>query len=98
VQYSSVLKSRCSIQSEFALWPNPAASKVFINISSSSSSIALIRILDSKGVMVKSKSLVLLPGLNQFELDIAGIAKGIYMLQLLNATGTLQKNKMFLKQ
>ena len=60
--------------------------------------MALMRILDSKGVVMKSKSLVLLPGLNQFEIDIAGFAKGMYMLQLVNETGTLQKNKMFLKQ
>ncbi|HET9278648.1 MAG TPA: T9SS type A sorting domain-containing protein, partial [Flavitalea sp.] len=98
VHYSSILKFGCNIQNDFTLHPNPASDKVVVNIQSVNTAQLQLRIFDSKGTLVRTKSLILLPGLTQFEIDIKGLASGAYLLEVRSTSGTLQKNKVFLKK
>ena len=53
---------------------------------------------DNKGAIVRSKSLVFLPGHNQIEIELEGLAKGAYLIQVMNEAGTFQKNTLILKR
>jgi hypothetical protein len=85
--YSPVVKGGCTVQDEFTVWPNPTPDNVIVSIQSSIASIGIVRIFDSKGVVVRSGRVRLIRGLNRFELGIVDLAGGIYIVQIQNANG-----------
>ena len=97
VHYSAILNLVVT-PNDFTLWPNPAGDKVVVNIQSVNTAMVQLKIFDSKGTLVRSKSLMLLPGLTQFEVDITGLASGVYLIEVKNTSGTLKKNKVFPKK
>lgn len=89
-RYSPVVKAICNVLDEFTIWPNPAANKVTVSIQSSIASICMIRVFDSRGVVVRSGRARIIRGLNRFELDIVDLAAGIYIVQIQNGNGVLR--------
>ena len=80
VQYTSVLTSACSVAGALNVWPNPFHNKVFVNITAAGRSQAVIKVFDSKGALIKIERATVVPGANQFGVDIASFANGVYQL------------------
>jgi trimeric autotransporter adhesin len=78
--------------------PNPATGKVLINITADNSSQALIKIIDSKGALVKAQQANLMQGNNQVQIDIAHLAKGIYHISAEWDYGQVKKTTQMVKQ
>ena len=64
----------------FALFPNPAVDQTSLNISSNSASKVSLRLIDGKGTVVRQEEAFLQSGANQLNIDLAGLAKGVYTL------------------
>ena len=67
-----------SIKDEWKAWPNPASQSLFLNITASKGSKAVIKISDSKGAMIAIQHHDLMPGSNQLNIDISKLAAGVY--------------------
>ena len=64
----------------FALYPNPAVDQTTLNISSNSASKVSLRLIDGKGAVVRQKEAFLQSGANQLNIDLSGLARGVYTL------------------
>ncbi|HMK04840.1 MAG TPA: T9SS type A sorting domain-containing protein, partial [Ferruginibacter sp.] len=95
--HSPVVKGGCIVQDEFTVWPNPAPDKVIVSIQSSIASTGMIRVFDSKAVVVRSGRVMLIRGLNRFELSVVDLAGGIYIVQIQNADG-VSRNAIMVKR
>jgi hypothetical protein len=98
VQYTSILRSSCTITNVFRLWPNPVHDMVFINIVTSNESQAMIRVFDSKGALVKIQRATVLQGSNQLSVDMKSMANGVYSLYVDWNNGQMKKTVQVLKQ
>ncbi len=98
VQYTSILRSTCTIADAFRLWPNPVHNKIFINIVSGNASQAAITIFDSKGALVKIQKATILRGSNQLSVDMASFANGIYSVSVDWNSGQIKKTVQVMKQ
>jgi hypothetical protein len=98
VHYSSIIRSRCSAESDIALWPNPASDKVVINIQSTNASAGLVRMFDSKGALVKIQRATILQGSNQINVDMKKLASGVYQLAIEWNNGQMKKAVQIVKQ
>ena len=80
----------------FALYPNPAVDQTTLNISSNTASKVSLRLIDGKGAVVQQKEASLQSGANQLNIDLTGLARGVYTL---NAVwGTNSKTVSFIKK
>ena len=77
---SIIIKSSCAIIETFVLHPNPVHDIVFVNISVSKTMLVRLRLYDAKGTLVKQLQNNLLQGANQLQLNMEGLAAGIYTL------------------
>jgi len=82
VNYTGIIKSSCNTPDVFKLSPNPTRDKVAINLITDHESQAIIKIFDSKGSLVKQQRTNVIQGSNQFTVDLASLASGIYQLQV----------------
>ena len=98
VQYSNILRTSCYNADVFRVWPNPAHEMVFINITSSGESQAVIKVFDSKGALVKEQKSTLLQGNNQVSINMRSLADGIYSLSVEWNNGQMKKTVQLLKQ
>lgn len=78
--YSTIIKAACSSVEGMQLWPNPVLSQATISIKSEKNTTAVVRIYDTKGSLIKQVQKDLLPGLNQFAIDMSGIIPGHYIV------------------
>jgi Secretion system C-terminal sorting domain len=97
-QYSSILRSSCSTADGFRLWPNPVHEQVYINIVTGNQSQAIIKVLDSKGALVKMQRSSLLQGSNQLSVDMKTLANGIYEVAVGWNDGQMNKTVRVLKE
>jgi large repetitive protein len=65
-----------------AAYPNPASDRVLLNFEAAASSQTTISIIDISGRIIKSIQSVSEIGFNEVEIDLTGIAKGAYMVQV----------------
>ena len=80
IQYTSMIRSSCNATDIFRVWPNPAHDIVSVKIFTTNASQATIKLFDSKGALVRTQSVKLLPGSNQFTIDWRTLANGAYSL------------------
>ena len=99
VQYTSVIRSSCTIADKFTLWPNPTHGAVFINIVTRNESQVAIEIFDSKGALVKVQKARVFPGSNQIKTNMESLASGVYSLQVIWNNGhQMKKTVKVIKQ
>ena len=67
-----------NIKDMWKAWPNPANQTLFLNITASKESKAVIKISDSKGALIAIQYHDLMPGSNQLNIDISKLAAGVY--------------------
>jgi hypothetical protein len=63
-------------------YPNPVKNALSLDIQSASTSTVQLALYNVLGKMLSSQNLVLSAGLNQFNPDLSGLAKGLYILSL----------------
>lgn len=68
----------------FDVYPNPANSEIFLNISSSKNEKTKVLIINSLGSQVKEKDITLLEGKNSIEVDLSNLPSGIYFARVGN--------------
>jgi hypothetical protein len=77
--------------SQMVLFPNPGK-QLFIKANSSSYQAIEVRIMSNDGKLVKSFLQKLNAGENNYELDTADLNDGLYIVQMITDTGTINKN------
>ena len=81
-----------------SVWPNPSDGKLFISINSAQKTTAVINVTDAKGAIVKREQKYLVPGDNQFNVDIKGIATGIYTVSAEWNEGRMKRSAQVMKE
>jgi hypothetical protein len=80
------------------LYPNPANAKVFLSLESAFQDVLTADLFDATGrTIIASQKLIQVPGAQQFEFAIEGLAAGTYMIRLTAGNGTGQKTFRFTK-
>lgn len=77
---SSVITSSCSFKESFAVYPNPLHNVAIVSINVNAAATIVFNLYDAKGGLVKIVRASLLKGINQVQLNIAGVASGTYTL------------------
>jgi Secretion system C-terminal sorting domain len=99
VQYSAAVRSTCNATKEaINLWPNPVHDNLFINIVAAAKSQAVIKVIDSRGALVRIQKNTFLAGSNQFVVDMRALANGIYSLSVEWNNGQMKKMLQVVKQ
>lgn len=98
MQLTGTIRSSCTVPDVFNVWPNPVRDQLFINIVATNDSKALIRVFDSKGALVKRLNTAVLPGNNQYNIDMSSMAKGMYTLSVYWNNGQISKTVQVVKQ
>jgi len=81
-----------------SLYPNPASDNLFLSIESVSSGSLIADLFDASGrKIMASHKLNQIPGSQQFEMSISGLAAGTYLIRLSSADGNSQKTFKFTK-
>ena len=86
-----------NIKDEWKAWPNPANQTLFLNITASKESKAVIKISDSKGALIAIQYHDLMPGSNQLNIDISKLAAGVYHVTGEWANGKSRKSVRLVK-
>lgn len=79
-----------------SLFPNPAGNITSVRVNSAADETAQISIIDNTGRIVHQKPIVLVKGINNFELELNDLRAGIYYINLTSKTIT-QKIKLIKK-
>ncbi len=98
VHFSNLRKSSCFPYDTFSLWPNPTHNKTFITIVATTESNATMKLLDSKGTVIKTKAVQIVNGNNQLNIDMNRLANGMYVLLVDWNNGKNHKAIQLLKQ
>jgi hypothetical protein len=98
IHYSSVIRAVCAVEARYIVWPNPASNKVLVSIPANNTSPGILELADSKGSIIKTKNIILLPGQNQIEINISDIPKGVYFLQVIYNGNREQQRTVLLKK
>jgi Secretion system C-terminal sorting domain len=78
-------------------WPNPAGKVFWIDITSTSASLATTSIFDSKGALIRTQTNPLMQGSNRLAMDLKNLAAGIYYITTQWDTGKEKRSTKFVK-
>jgi hypothetical protein len=85
INYSKIVKlNATSIQQLIGIYPNPAKTSTHVSLYSSSTKKAFIQIFNTNGIVEKSVNYNLKTGINNLELNVTTLSKGIYVLKITN--------------
>jgi hypothetical protein len=98
IKYTSVLRSPCAMKVVFKVWPNPVQRTLFVNIVANEASAANIRVVDSKGAIMKEQRTNVLQGSNQFSIDLGSLPKGMYTVITEWNNGSNKNTAQLIKQ
>ena len=76
---SSTIRSSCVSMEAFAIHPNPVHQQLFVTISVPEMMPVQLRLYDANGLIVKQLQTNLLKGNNKLQLNMTGLAKGVYV-------------------
>ncbi|MEO7924103.1 MAG: T9SS type A sorting domain-containing protein [Chitinophagaceae bacterium] len=77
-QYTSIIRADCEQKDSWSIWPNPVQEMLWVNITATGRSAVTIKIVDSKGSLVRSQQQALLTGSNQLNIDMKRLPSGTY--------------------
>jgi hypothetical protein len=97
--YSKVVVVRLSSQTTVKIWPNPFADKITVSLVSPSAGTVQARLLDYSGKTISIEQYNVVKGNNQLNMgNKAGLASGLYTLQLTDNTGNINFVEKLTKQ
>ncbi|MDF2187915.1 T9SS type A sorting domain-containing protein [Paraflavitalea sp. CAU 1676] len=82
VTYTSAVIFNCALAEVCQVGPNPFLQTFTLRIQSSRNDQAYIKVMDARGVVVVKRSVNLLRGVNQFDVDLHQAASGAYLLTI----------------
>jgi hypothetical protein len=96
--YTNMVRSSCNSNDDMKVWPNPFINKISISITAERSSIATIKVFDSKGALVKKQDAAILGGVNQIMMELVSLPAGSYLLSAEWNNGQERKTVQLIKQ
>lgn len=95
--YSKVVDVYFGNESIVTVYPNPASSQLHVDVNIAKATTAELSLSDAAGRKVRVLQVQLQAGANTVQMDLQGIADGVYMLHLSNGKGleysqTVRKN------
>jgi hypothetical protein len=69
-------------QNEFSVFPNPANENIVIELNEISQQPAIVELVDMNGKLALSSTIGILQGATKHKLDVTGLAKGSYLLNI----------------
>jgi len=94
--YSKVVSLTIKAKYKAVLFPNPAATRVDINITAKHNEKLQCRVFDNGGRLVIQQSILLTNGTNGFDIDITRLSSGVFYLTL--QSNTINEQWQFVKQ
>jgi hypothetical protein len=79
------------------LYPNPVNTQLNVDINSPKAGLAQIKLIDATGRVVRAIDMQLQAGNNKTDINMEGLADGVYMIKISNNKGlnfsqTIRKN------
>jgi Secretion system C-terminal sorting domain len=93
---SATLRPNCTASELFTVHPNPVLGAAAVTINLNTATTMSLKLYDAKGALVKTMQRNLLRGINRVELDMKGLAAGLYILTA--HWGTTLKQVSIIKQ
>lgn len=81
-----------------SVYPNPANHQITIATEVKEDHAAELRITDLTGRIIQSMNISFATGKSYFNLDISGLASGVYHIELLNENGSKMTSSRFVKE
>ena len=82
---------------EVVAFPNPTTGKATISFNSASESRYLVKVTDVLGNTLMSNAVNAISGYNTQDIDLTGVAKGIYMISVTAADGNTQTLRLIVE-
>lgn len=96
-QFTRVLRTDCGVGDAFKIWPNPVDDLLYVSMTTVSGGEVVIQLFDGKGALVRSRQAALQPGNNSLNVDVTGIAAGVYYAAVIFKNRQLQMQKVIKK-
>ena len=96
-QYTSIIRSDCEAKDTWKLWPNPVQEMLWVNITTTRTSSATIKVFDSKGSLLRLQKNELLTGSNQLNMDMKRLPAGTYHVTVEWSNRQTQKSVTVIK-
>lgn len=68
----------------FAIVPNPVKNNATVYMTIDNASIAQLKVTDLTGRVIKFNTVLMNEGVNKFDVDVAGLSNGIYIMEIKN--------------
>lgn len=94
--YSRIIALSVENKNMVLLYPNPTINELNLAVTISKGEQALIKIIDNLGRVVKQKQVYLSTGITSLSIDLSGLSKGTYYLELKGED--INERKSFIKQ
>ncbi len=98
LNYTNIVRSSCTLADGFGVWPNPFRDKILVNVVCNNASLAVIKLYDGKGALVKTQQANLLQGNNQVAVETGQLPGGMYMLSVEWNNGQMKKAVQLVKR
>ena len=79
------------------MYPNPATSKVTLEVSNDSKSITKINVFDIRGRMILDFDAEKIKTDNRYDLDVESLEAGVYMLSISGDQGIVEQKRLLIK-
>ncbi|MFN6945025.1 MAG: glycoside hydrolase family 9 protein [Cytophagaceae bacterium] len=96
--YSTVVDINRDLINSMRIYPNPVVDNVHIAINSSVQGLATLEIISVTGSVVRKEHVHLKTGINNFNMQCAGITTGLYTIRVIASDGKFAVNKSFVKE
>ena len=97
VRTKNTNNSDYNVKDNWNAWPNPVIENLWINVSSSAESKAIIKVYDDKGTLISLQQNNLVRGNNLMNVDMKKMAAGTYLIQIYWSSGQIQKSMKVVK-
>jgi hypothetical protein len=91
IRYRNIIRSSCNQVQNITISQNPFQDRLSINVIAERSSQLYIKVIDSKGTIVKLQTAHVIQGNNQLVVDINFLPAGQYLLSAIWNSGQMQK-------
>jgi hypothetical protein len=93
-RFSPVLVNKCGREDGVVVYPNPVYGSCWVNIQSATAGIIMMRLYDTKGVLVLQRRETIQSGNSQLELHLDLLIPGVYSLVVTQADGRIKAVKI----
>lgn len=98
IKYTNTMAADCDAAEAMLAWPNPFQQAFSIRLQNNNTGPARLRVVDARGASIINKQLNLQRGLNQFDINLASAAAGIYLLSIEWTDGKPMKTIRLIKK